>query len=118
MLPECIPQTGQVLPNYPDRRLRRIRIITMSSGAACRKACGRLGITERTFYRWQKRKSMTGSFEDGRPSSNHSNLPNRISDEIRQEIIAICNSEEYASSAPCEIVPDLADKGRYVVSAE
>ena len=28
MLPECIPQTGQVLPNYPDRRLRRIRIIT------------------------------------------------------------------------------------------
>lgn len=27
MLPECIPQTGQVLPNYPDRRLRRIRII-------------------------------------------------------------------------------------------
>lgn len=90
----------------------------MSSGAACRKACGRLGITERTFYRWQKRKSMTGSFEDGRPSSNHSNPPNRISDEIRQEIIAICNSEEYASSAPCEIVPDLADKGRYVVSAE
>lgn len=28
MLPECIPQTGQVLPNYPDRRLRHIRIIT------------------------------------------------------------------------------------------
>lgn len=27
MLPECIPQTGQMLPNYPDRRLRRIRII-------------------------------------------------------------------------------------------
>lgn len=29
MLPECIPQTGQVLPNYPDRRLRRIRIISI-----------------------------------------------------------------------------------------
>lgn len=88
----------------------------MSAGAACSKACEHLGITERTFYRWQKRKSTTGSFKDGRPSSDHSNPPNRISDEIRQEIIDICNSEEYASSAPCEIVPDLADKGRYVAS--
>ena len=32
MLPECIPQTGQVLPNYPDRRLRRIRIIIIKMG--------------------------------------------------------------------------------------
>ena len=31
MLPECIPQTGQVLPNYPDRRLRRIRIIIVQT---------------------------------------------------------------------------------------
>ena len=32
MLQECIPQTGQVLPNYPDRRLRRIRIINAWRG--------------------------------------------------------------------------------------
>ena len=29
----------------------------IASGASCKKACYRLGITERTFYRWKKRKS-------------------------------------------------------------
>ena len=37
------------------------------SGASCKKACDRLGITERTFYRWKKRKADTDSYEDGRP---------------------------------------------------
>ena len=40
----------------------------------------------------------------------------KIPHDVRQEILNICNSPEYASSAPCEIVPDLADKGRYVAS--
>lgn len=26
----------------------------IKSGASCKKACERLGITERTFYRWKK----------------------------------------------------------------
>lgn len=54
----------------------------VSSGAACAKACECLGITERTYYRWQKQKSSTGFCEDGRPSADHSNPPNRISDEF------------------------------------
>ena len=29
----------------------------IKSGASCKKACERFGITERTFYRWKKRKS-------------------------------------------------------------
>ena len=29
----------------------------IKSGASCKKACERLGITERTFYRWKKRKA-------------------------------------------------------------
>ena len=28
----------------------------IASGASCKKACYRLGITERTFYRWKKKK--------------------------------------------------------------
>ena len=31
----------------------------IKSGASCKKACERLGITERTFYRWKKRKADT-----------------------------------------------------------
>ena len=38
----------------------------IASGASCKKACYRLGITERTFYRWKKRKSDINSYEDGR----------------------------------------------------
>lgn len=33
----------------------------IASGASCKKACYRLGITERTFYRWKKRKSDISS---------------------------------------------------------
>lgn len=83
----------------------------IKSGASCKKACERLGITERTFYRWKKRKADTDSYEDGRPHADHSNPANKIPAEIRREIINICNRPEYASMAPCEIVPALADEG-------
>ena len=88
----------------------------IKSGASCKKACERLGITERTFYRWKKRKADTDSYEDGRPHADHSNPANKIPAEIRREIINICNRPEYASMAPCEIVPALADEGMYIAS--
>ena len=31
----------------------------VSAGAACDKACERLGITERTYYRWKKQLEET-----------------------------------------------------------
>ena len=83
----------------------------IKSGASCKKACERLGITERTFYRWKQRKADTDSYEDGRPHADHSNPANKIPAEIRREIINICNRPEYASMAPGEIVPALADEG-------
>ena len=88
----------------------------IKSGASCKKACERLGITERTFYRWKKRKADTDSYEDGRPHADHSNPANKIPAEIGREIINICNRPEYASMAPCEIVPALADEGIYIAS--
>ena len=88
----------------------------VASGVSCQKACERLGITERTFYRWRKRKAATNSYEDGRPKADHSKPANKIPSEIRKEILAICNRPEYASMAPCEIVPALADEGVYIAS--
>ena len=55
----------------------------IKSGASCKKACERLGITERTFYRWKQRKADTDSYEDGRPHADHSNPANKIPAEIR-----------------------------------
>ena len=86
------------------------------SGASCNKACERLGITERTYYRWKRKKATTNSYEDDRPTADHSNPANKISAEIRKEIVNTCNKPEYASLAPCEIVPALADEGVYIAS--
>ena len=81
----------------------------VSNGASCQKACKRLGLTERTYYRWKRRKIKTDSYEDGRPNADHSNPRNKLTTEARHQIIEICNQPEYASKAPCEIVQDLAD---------
>lgn len=99
----------------PDRENAVLLINeAVASGASRKKACERLGITERTFYRWKKRKVDTDSYVDARPEADHSEPANKIPAEIRKEIINICNKPEYASMAPCEIVPALADEGVYV----
>lgn len=75
-----------------------------------------MGLTERTYYRWKRRKIKTDSYENGRPNADHSNPRNKLPTEARHQIIEVCNQPEYASKAPCEIVPDLADKGTYIAS--
>lgn len=84
----------------------------MDQGASRSKACERLGIPERTFYRWKNLKVNTGSYEDTRSAADHSRPANRIP----KKVIDICNDPEYASMPPCEIVPALADKGIYIAS--
>jgi putative transposase len=88
----------------------------VEAGASCARACERLGITERTYYRWRNRKQTTDSYEDGRPTAVRPAPANKVSREERQQIIDTCNSPEYASMPPCEIVPTLADEGVYIAS--
>ena len=88
----------------------------VDAGASCKKACERLGITERTYYRWKNRKIKTDSYEDGRPTAIHPEPANKVPQETRHQIIDTCNSPEYASMPPCEIVPALVDKGIYIAS--
>lgn len=57
----------------------------VASGVSCQKACERLGITERTFYRWRKRKAATNSYEDGRPKADHSKPANKISADLQRD---------------------------------
>ncbi|MDO8278696.1 MAG: DDE-type integrase/transposase/recombinase, partial [Burkholderiaceae bacterium] len=42
--------------------------------------------------------------------------PNKLSDEERAAVLSICNSAEFASLPPSQIVPKLADQGHYLVS--
>ena len=101
----------------PDRE-NAIKLINeaVGAGAGLSKACGVLDIDERTYFRWKKLREETGSYEDKRPSSVHPEPKSKLSAGERQEILDTCNSSEYASMAPCEIVPALADKGTYIAS--
>jgi len=84
------------------------------AGARQNKACVLLGITERTLQRWkstsdQSIKKDQRQYSKGTPA-------NKLSPEERQEIIRICNTEEYMNLPPSQIVPALADQGVFIAS--
>ena len=83
------------------------------AGAALAPACKAMGISVRTFQRWSR---PNASLCDGRLFAKRPSPANRLSDAERAEILAICNQPEYRSMSPCQIVPKLADEGRFVAS--
>ena len=88
----------------------------VSSGARLRYACRELGITERTYYRWKALGKEHHSYEDRRAYADHSNPANKLSPEERQAVLDTVNEERFASMPPCQIVPALADEGKYIAS--
>jgi putative transposase len=83
------------------------------AGARKQSACEELGITLRTVQRWTKEDTMKA---DGRTTTVRPTPANALSDEERQAILTLCNSVEYAHLPPSQIVPRLADEGRYLAS--
>ena len=88
----------------------------VSSGARLSAACREIGITERTYYRWKALDKEHGSCEDRRAFADHSNPANKLSPEERQAVLDTVNEERFASMPPCQIVPALADEGKYIAS--
>jgi putative transposase len=86
----------------------------VQAGARRSKASEVLGISLRTLQRWKP----TGEDvkPDLRPLAQRPAAQNRLSPEEREEILNVCNSDEYASFPPAQIVPKLADKGVYLAS--
>lgn len=74
------------------------------------------GITEHTYYNRKRQQRKRGTVEDRRPYAVHSEPVNKLGAEERQEILDTVNPEQYASMPPCEIVPSLADEGKYIAS--
>lgn len=81
------------------------------SGARQVNACNVIGISAKTFQRWNKSDSQ----EDGRLDAKH-NPFNKLTELERQRIINVANEPEYANLPPNKIVPTLADKGIYIAS--
>jgi len=83
-----------------------------TGGARQARACAVLGLSARTVQRWQG-----GGPEavDGRALRHHDAVHELSTDE-RAELSAVANSVEFAHLPPSQIVPRLADQGRYIAS--
>lgn len=86
---------------------------TVAAGARCRKACEVLGISVRTYQRWTRGDAVS---TDRRPEADRPVPANKLSQAERDEILAVANSPAYRSLPPSQIVPSLADEGRYIAS--
>ncbi len=97
-----------------DRR-RALELVeeAMAQGARQEKACELLGISARTYQRWTREGGIE---HDGRPEASRPAPANRLSEAERAHIVAVCNWPEYASLPPSQIVPGLADRGKYLAS--
>lgn len=85
-----------------------------AAGASRAAACAALGLSPRTLQRW--REPAGGIRGDRRPDAARPVPRNKLSEVERDEIIATCNAPEFASLPPSQIVPRLADQGKYIAS--
>jgi len=83
----------------------------VGSGARLGAACEMMGISPRTYQRWQR----SDNTHDGRLDALHE-PPNKLGEEEKEKILEIVNRPEYADLPPSKIVPLLADSGQYVAS--
>jgi transposase InsO family protein len=82
-------------------------------GARQERACALISLSERTLQRWKN--DQVNQCADRRPERVQT-PKNRLSLHERQQVLAIANSPEFGHLPPSQIVPRLADKGRYIAS--
>jgi len=81
-----------------------------SNGCRLERVCDLLGITVRSLQRWERQ-----GFEDKRKGASKL-VPRKLTSNEREKILTICCSEQYQDLTPYEIVPILAENGKYVAS--
>jgi putative transposase len=90
----------------------------VTAGARRFKACAELEISARTLRRWTLGcpPASRQVCADQRPLAQRPEPGNKLSEDERAAVLSICNSAEYASLPPSQIVPKLADRGQYLAS--
>jgi putative transposase len=81
------------------------------AGARRERACEVLGLTERSVQRW----SRADVGDDGRVGPR-TRSANALTPAERAKVLEVVNSPEYRDLPPKQVVPRLADEGRYVAS--
>lgn len=83
----------------------------VGAGARLAKAAAIIGVSSRTLIRWRQQ----GGGQDQRRGPV-STPANKLSDQERQQVLAIANSSPFRDLSPKQIVPRLADQGVYLAS--
>lgn len=82
-----------------------------AQGARLRAACRVIGVSARTLQRWQRRPD-----EDDRRCGPRHAPPNALTAAERATILTLLASPSHAGLSPKQLVPQLADAGRYLAS--
>jgi len=82
-----------------------------AGGARLRSACAIVGISQRTIERWRTRPDG----DDRRCGPRHE-AANALSAAERARVLAVMTAPEHAGLSPKQLVPRLADEGRYLAS--
>jgi putative transposase len=85
---------------------------SITAGARQAQACEVLGLSERTLQRWQMGAIVHC---DQRPARDYL-PPHKLTEIERAQVLAVANSNEFGHLPPSQIVPRLADQGRYLAS--
>lgn len=80
-------------------------------GAGLQAACTVVGVSLRTIQRWRARPGG-----DDRRRGPRRELPNALSTVERERVVAVMRDPQYAGLSPKQLVPRLADEGRYLAS--
>lgn len=82
-------------------------------GARLTAACEIVGVSLRTYRRWTTGDTAEG---DRRPNAERPPPSHQLTAAEREAIRAVCHEARFASLPPSQIVPRLADEGRYLAS--
>ncbi len=85
-----------------------------AAGARLDQACQAIELSVRTLQRWRDQGDIK---DDARARAAQQRVPaNRVTEAEREAILEVVNSPEFAHMGPNQIVPALADQGRYIAS--
>ncbi len=94
-------------------RQKIVRLINEAcdSGARQDKACETVGLSAKTFQRWVQ----SGNEQDDRLEVKQE-PKNKLTELEYQRVLEVANEPEFNTLPPSQIVPKLADQGRYIAS--
>ena len=101
------------MSTLPERR-QVVTLLAEASlaGARQKQSCAVLGLNARTVQRWQ----VDDTLQSDRRPARQFKPANKLSQDERNQLLAVANCAEFGHLSPSQIVPRLADRGEYIAS--